>query len=154
MSNSLRPYRLQHTGLLCPSLSPGVCSDLCPLSQWCHPTISYRCPLFLLLSVFPSIRVFSVSWLFASGGQSIGTSVSASILPINIQCWFPLGLTSLIPLLTKGFSRVFSSTTVWKHRFFGTQPFLWSSSHIHTWLLEKPKLDYIDLCWQSDVSAF
>ena len=95
------------------------------------------CPLLLLPSIFPSIRVvsFLLSWLFPSGGQSIGAS--ASDLPMNIQGWFPLGLTGLI-LLSKGLSRVFSSTTVQKHQFFGAQPSLWSSSHICTWLLEKP----------------
>ena len=95
-------------------------------------------PLLFLPSVFPSIRVFSVSQLFASGGQSIEAQASASIPSMNIQGWFPLGLTGLIPLLTKGFSRVYSSTTAWKHQFFGAQPFLWSSSHIRMWLLEKP----------------
>ena len=98
-----------------------------------HPLSS---PLFLP-SIFPSIRVFSKSWLFASGGQSIGASASASVLPKSIQCWFPLGLTGLISLLSKGLSRVFSST-IQRHPFFGTQPSLWSSSHIHTWILEKP----------------
>ena len=81
---------------------------------------------------------FPMSRLFASAGQSIGASASASVLPVNIQGWFPLGLTTLISLLSKGLSGVFSSTTVWKHRFFGTQPSLWSNSHICTWLLEKP----------------
>ena len=92
----------------------------------------------LLPSIFPSIRVFPVSQLFASGGQSIGASVSASVLPMNIHDWFPLGLTSLIALLSKGISRTFSNTTVLKYQFFGIQPSLWSSSHIHTWILEKP----------------
>ena len=85
---------------------------------------------------FPPLGSFSMSWLFASGGQSIGGSVS--VLPMNIQGWFPLGLTGLIALLSKGLSRVFSSTTVQKHQFFGTQPSLCSNSHIRTWLLEKP----------------
>ena len=95
-------------------------------------------PLLLLPSIFLSIRVFSISRLFASGGQSIGASVLASVFPMNIQGWFPLGSTGLISLLSKGLSRVFSSTTVWKHQFLGTQPSLWSNSHICTWLLEKP----------------
>ena len=90
------------------------------------------CPLLLLPSTFPSI----MSWLFASAGQSIGVSASASVLPVNIQGWFPSGLTSLISLLSKGLSRVFSNSIVQKHQFFGTQPTLWSSSHIHTKLLE------------------
>ena len=140
MSDSLQPRGPQHSGLPCPSLSPGVYSDSCPLSQWCHPTISYCWPFFLLLSIFPSIRVFSVSWLFASGGQSIGTSVSASILPINIQCWFTLGLTGWISLQSKGLSRAFSNTTVQKHQFFSTQPSLGCNSHTRTWLLERPQL--------------
>ena len=95
-------------------------------------------PLLLLPSIFLSIRVFSISRLFASGGQSSGASVSASVFPMNIQGWFPLGSTGLTSLLSKGISRVFFSNTVWKHWFFGTQPSLWSNSHIHTWLLEKP----------------
>ena len=93
-------------------------------------------PLLLL----PSIRVFPLSQFFASGGQSIGASASASALLMNIQDWFPLGLTSFISLLSKGLSRVFSNTTVQKHQFFSTQLSLWSNSHIHTWLLEKPQL--------------
>ena len=100
------------------------------------------CHLFLLLpSIFPSIResiTFPVSWLVTSDGQGIRVSASASALPMNIQDWFPLGLTGLISLQSKGLSRVFSSTTIWKHQFFGTQPSLCSNSHIHTWLLEKP----------------
>ena len=96
------------------------------------------CLLLLLPSVLPSIRVFSRSWLLTSSGQSIGASASASVLPMNIQGWFLLGLTGLIYLLSKGLSRIFSSTTVQKHQFFGTQPSLWSNSHIRIWLLEKP----------------
>ena len=94
-------------------------------------------PLLLLLSVFPSIRVFSKESVVRISGQSIGVSASASLLPMNIQDWFPLGLTGWISLLSKGFSRVFSNTTVQKHLLFSTQPFLWSNSHIRTWLLEK-----------------
>ena len=114
MSDSLWPPGLQHTRRPYPSLSHGACSNSCPLSQWCHPTISSSLtPLFLLLSVFPSIRVFfPVSQLFASGGQIIGVSALASVLPVNIQGWFPLGLTGLISFKSKGLSRVFSSTTV------------------------------------------
>ena len=99
---------------------------------FCHP-------LLLLLSIFPNIRVFSVSWLFASGGQSIGVSASASVLPMNIHCRFPLELTGLISLLSKGISRVFYSTTVWKHQFFSPLSSLWSNSHIHTWLMQRPQ---------------
>ena len=98
-----------------------------------HPLLPPSLP-----STFPSIMDFSpVSWLFASGGRSIGASASASVLPMNTQGWFPLGLTSLISLLSKGLARVFSNTTVWKHQFFGAQPSLRSNSHIHTWLLER-----------------
>jgi len=95
------------------------------------------CPLLLLLSI-SSIRVLPLSQLLASGGQSTGTSASASVLPVNIQGSFPLGLTGLTSLLSKGFSRIFSSTTIQKHQFFGAQPSLWSDSYIHTRLLEKP----------------
>ena len=123
-----------------PPLFPGVCSNSCPLSRWCHPTISSCHPLLLLPSVFPSISAvsFPMSQFFASGGQTIGASASASALPVNIQDWFPLGWTGCISLQSKEFSRVFSNTTVQKHQFFSTQPSLWFDSHIHTWLLEKP----------------
>ena len=97
-------------------------------------------PLLLLPSILPSIRVFPMSWPFSSGGQSIGASALASVLPGNIQGWFPLGLTDLISLLSNGLSRVFSSTTVQRHQFFSAQPLLLSSSHICTWLLEKTAL--------------
>ena len=140
MSNSLQPHGLQHARLTCPSLATGVCSNSCPLSRWCHPTISSSVALFFCLQSFPALGSFPRSWLFASGGQSIGASASASVLPMNIQGWFPLGLTGLISLLSKGLSRVFSSSTVWQHRFFGTQPSLWSSSHICTCLVERPQL--------------
>ena len=133
VSDSLRSHGLQHARLPCPSPTPGVYSNSCPLSQWCHPTISSSvtpfssCPQF-----FPASGSFPVSQLFASGGQSIGVSALASVLPMNIQDWFPLGLTGLISLLSKELSRVFSSTTVQKCQFFGAQPPLWSNSHIHT----------------------
>ena len=94
-------------------------------------------PLLLLPSVFPSIRAFLMSQLFASGGQSIGASASASVLPMNTQDWFPLGWTGLISLQSKGLSRVFCNTIVQKHQFFGTQTSFWSSSQIHPWLQEK-----------------
>ena len=93
-------------------------------------------PLLLLPSIFPSIRSFPVSWLFTSGGQS--SEASASVLPMNVQDWFPLELTGLVSLQFKGLSRVFSNTTAQKHQFFGTQLSVWSNSHIYTWLLEKP----------------
>ena len=93
-------------------------------------------PLSSCLQSFPESGAFLMSWFFPSGGQSIGASASASVVPMNIQDWFPLGLTGLISLQPKGLSRVFANTTVQKHQFFHTQPSLWSNSHIHTWLLE------------------
>ena len=132
----LWPHRGQHARLLCPLLSPRVCSNSCPLHQWYYLPISSFAALFFCLQSSSTSGSFPMSQLFASGGQSIGASMS--ILPMNILSWFPLGLTGLIFLLSKGLSRVFSNTTVWKHQFFGTQPSLWSNSHIHTWLLEKP----------------
>ena len=138
VSDSWWPHGLQHSRPPCPSPSPGVCSDSGPLSQWCHPTISSSVtPFSSCLQSFPAPGSFPMSWLFTSGGQCIGASTSASVLPINIQGWFPFGLTSLI-LLSKALSRVFSSTTVQKHQFFGAQPSLWSNSHICTQLLGKP----------------
>ena len=136
VSDSLWLHGLQHARLSCPSPFPGACSNSCPLSWWCHPTSvssSFSC-----LQSFPASGSFPMSWLFASGGQSVGASASALVLPMSIQSWFPLGWTSLISLLSKGLSKVFSTTTVQKHQFFGALPSLWSSSHIYTWLLERP----------------
>ena len=101
----------------CPSPTPEVYSNSCPSSWWCHPTISSCCPLLLLPSIFPSIRVFSNESFFPSGSQSIGVSASALVLPMNIQDWFPLGWTGWISLQSKELSRVFSNTTVQKHKF-------------------------------------
>ena len=157
MSNSLWPHGLQHSRLPCPSPTPGACSNLCPLCQWCHPTISSSVtPFSSCLLSFPASGAFLMSWLFSSRGESIGVSALASVLPMNIQDWFPLILTGLISLQSKGLSRVFSNTTVQKHQFFSTQLSLWFSSHIHTWLLGKPQLwPYTkNLCRQSTVSAF
>ena len=134
MSDSLQPHGLQHTRLPCPSLSPGVCSDSCPLSQWCHPTISSS--VALLSSIFPSLRVFSnelalhIRW---SKYWSFSFSISPSneysgLISFRID-WFDLA-SHRTPVL--------SSTLVRKHQFFSAQPSLWSNSHIHTWLLEKP----------------
>ena len=130
MSYSLQPHRLKHTKLTCPSLSPRVCSNSCPLNWWCYPTLSSSATLFsFCLQSFPESGSFPMSWLFASGGQSIGASASASVLPMNIQGWFPLRLSSLISLqfltaysslqlcslqLLSRNSQVFSSTTVLK----------------------------------------
>ena len=115
------------------------CSNSCPLSQWCHPIILSTAVAFSssLLS-FPASGSFLMSRLFASGGQSIEASVSASVLPVNMHYWFHLGLTGWISLQSKGLSRVFSNTAIQKHQFFSVHPSLWSNSHIHTWLLEKP----------------
>ena len=110
-------------------------SNSCPLSQWCHPTISFSViPFSSQLQSFPASGSFLMNQFFPLGGQSIGVSASASVLPMNIQDWFPLGFTGLI-LQTKGLSRVFSNTIVQKHQVFGAQLSLWSNSHIHTWLL-------------------
>ena len=134
-SDSLQLHGPQGARLPCPSLSPRVYSNSCPLSQWCYPTMSSSAaPFSSCPQSFPASGSFPMSQLFPSGGQSIGAS--ASVLPVNIQGWFPLGLTGLISLLSKGLSRVLSNTTIWKHQFFGAQP-LWSNSHICTWLLEK-----------------
>ena len=140
VSDSLWPHGPQHTRLPCPSSSPGACSNSCLLSWWCHPTIlSSVIPFSSCLQSFPVSGSFLRSWLFASGGQSTGASASALVLPMNIQDWFSLGWTGWISLQSEGLSRVFFSTTVQKHQFFGgAQPPLWSSYHIHTWLLEKP----------------
>ena len=135
---SLWPYELQHARIPCPSRSPGACSNSCPLSQWCHSTISPSVvPFSSCLPSFPASGSFLKSQLFTSGGQSIGISASASILPMNIQDWFPLGLIGLI-LLSKRLSRVLSNTPVRKHLFFSAQSTLWSNSYIQIWLLEKP----------------
>ena len=144
MSDSLQSYELQHVSLPCPWLLPGVCSKSCPLNGWCHQTISpsvthlSSCPQSL-----PASGSFPVSWLIASGGQRILTSALVSVLPVNIQGPFHLGLTGLISLQSKGLSRV-CSRTIWKHQIFSIQPSLWSNSHISTWLLEKP---YLWLYW-------
>ena len=112
---------LQLTRLPWPSLTPRVCSNSCPLNPWCHRNISYFViPFSSCLQSFPVTGSFPMSRLFTSSGQSIGASASASVLPVNIQGWFPLGLTGLISLMSKELSRVFSNTTVWKHQFFGT----------------------------------
>ena len=120
MSNSLWPHELQHTRSPCPSPTPRGYSNSCPLNQWCHPTISSSVvPFSPCLQSFPASGVLQMNQFFTSGGQSIGSS--ASVLPMNIQDWFPLGLTGLISSQSKGLSRVFSNTTVQKHQFFSTQ---------------------------------
>ena len=139
VSDPLRPHGLQHARLPCTSPTTRVYSNSCPLSRWCHPTISSSVvPFSFCFQSFPASGSFSMSWLFASGSQSIGASTSPSVLLMNIQDWFPLGLTGLISLQAKGLSRVFSNTTVQKHQFFRAQLSLYSNSHIHKWPLEKP----------------
>ena len=138
MFNSLRPHGLQHTRPPCPSPTPGVYSNLCQMSRWCHLTISSSVvPFSSCPQSFPASVSFQMSQFFASDGQSIG--ISASVFPINIPGWFPLGSTGLVSLVSKGLSRVLSSTIIQKHQFFGAQPSLWSNTHINTWLLEKPQ---------------
>ena len=139
----------------CPSPAPGACSNSCPLNQCFHPTISPSAvPLSTCLLSFPAPGSFLRSQFFASGGQSIGPSASASTLPINIQDWFPLVLTGWIFLKSKGLSKVFFKTTVQKHQFFGTQLFYGPSlTSIHDFW-KNHSFDYMNFCWQSDISAF
>ena len=148
MSNSLWLHALQQRQAPLSSAISWSLLKLFPLSRWCHLTISSSVVPFSCLQSFPASGSFPVSQLFASGGQSIGAS--ASVLPMKIQGSFPLRLTGLT-LLSNGLSRVFSSTTIWKYQFFGTKPSLWSNSHGLTWLPEKPYLDSMDLCQQTDV---
>ena len=139
MYDSLRPHEPQHARPPCPSPTPGVQPNPCPLSGWCHPTISSSViPFSSCPQSFPGSGSFQMSQLLTSGGQSIGVSASASVLPMNAQDWSALGWTGWISLQSKGLSRVFSNTTVQKHRFFGAQLSSQSNSHIHTWPLEKP----------------
>ena len=119
MSNSLRPHGLQHTRPPCPSPTPRVYSNSCPLSRWCYPTISTIVPFSSCLQSFPASGSFPRSQFLASDGKSIGVSASTSVLPMNIQDWFPFGWTGWISVLSRGLSRVFSNTTVQKNQFFG-----------------------------------
>ena len=131
VSDSLQPHGLKHTRLSYPLPTPRACSNSGPSSWWCHPTISSSViPFFPCLQSFPASASFPMSQFFTSGGQSIGASASASVLPMNIKYWFPLELTGLISLLSKGLSRVFPNTTVQKHQFFNGQPSLWPNFHI------------------------
>ena len=137
MSNYLRPHGLQHTRLLCPSQSPGAAQTQV---RWVGDAIQPPRPLSspsLLPSTFPASGSFPMSWLFTSADQGIGASASASVLPMHFQDWFPLGWTGRISLQSKGLSRVFSSISLKAVTLRDTQPSLWSTSHIHTWLLEK-----------------
>ena len=137
MVNSLQLHELHHTRLLCPSPTPGVYPNSNPLGQWWHPTISSSVtPFSSHLQSFPASASFQMSQLFALGGQRIGVSTSASVLPMNIQDWCPLDWTGWIFLQSKVLSTVFSNTTVQKHQFFSDPLSLNSNAHIHTWLLE------------------
>ena len=137
VSNTLWPHGLQHARLPCPSPTPGAYSNT--LRRQYHPTMSSSViPFSSHLQSFPPLKCFQVSWFFTLGGQSTGVSASASVLPMNIQDWFPLRLTGWISLQSKGLSRVFCNTTVQKHQFFSTQLSLQFNTHIVIWLLEKP----------------
>ena len=139
VSDSLRPHESQHTTPPCPSPTPRVHSNSCPSSRWCHPAISSSViPFSSCPQSLPASESFSMSQLFAWGGQSIGLSALASVFPKNTQDWCPLQWTVWISLQSKGLSRVFSNTTVQKHQFFGAQLSSQFNSHIHTWPLEKP----------------
>ena len=139
VSDSLRPHELQHARSLCPSPTPGVHSNSCPLSQWCHPAISSSgVPFSSCPQSLPASDSFPMSQLFTWGGQNTGVSALASFLPKKSQGWSPSEWTGWISLEPKGLSRVFSNTTVQKHQFFSAQLSSQSNSHIHTWLLEKP----------------
>ena len=138
VSDSLRPHESQHARPPCPSPTPGVHSDSRLSSQWCHPAISSSLvPFSSCPQSLPASESFPMSQLFAWGGQSTGVSALASVLPKKSQGWSPLEWTGWISLKSKGFSSVFSNTTVQKHQFFGAQLSSQSNSHIHTWLLEK-----------------
>ena len=138
MSDSLWPHGLQHARLPCPSLFPRACSKSFPLCQWCHPTIlSSVVPFFCYPQSFPASGAFLRSWLFTSGGKYWSFSFSVST-PNELSALISFRIHCLISLQSKGLSRVFSNTKVWKHQFLGIQFSLWSNSHIHTWPLEKP----------------
>ena len=154
-SNSLQPHGLQHTRLLCPSLSPGACPNSCSSSQWCHSTISSSAaPFSSCLQSSPATGSFPTSWLFISGGQSIRDSALASVPPMNIQSWFSLGWAGLISLQSRGLLRAFSSTTIRRINssllslLYG--PVLTS---VHDYW-KYHSFDYRDFCWQNDVFAF
>ena len=139
VSDSLQPHESQHARLPCPLPTPGVHPNSRASSRWCHPANSSSVvPFSSCPQSLPASGPFPVSQLFMSGGQSIGVSASASVLPMYTQDWSPLGWIGWISLQSMGLSKVFSNTTVQKHQFFGSQLSSQSNSHIHTWLLEKP----------------
>ena len=137
VSDSLRPHGLLYARLPCPSPTHGDCSNSCPSSQQCQPAISFSVTPFSCLQSYPASVSFPVSQFFTSGGQNIGASASASVLPMNTQDLSPLGWTGWISLQSRELSRVFTNTTVQKHQFFRVQLSLWSNFYIHTWWLEK-----------------
>ena len=142
VSDSLQPHESQHARPPCPSPTPGVHSNSRPSSRWCHPAISSSVvPFSSCPQSLPASESFPMSQLFAWGGQSIGVSASASVLPMNTQDWSPLGWTGWISLQSKGLPRVFSNTSVQNHQFFSTQLSSQFNSHLHTWLLENHSLD-------------
>ena len=156
VSDSLRPHEVQHARPPCPSPTPRVYLNSCPLNRWCHPAISSSViPFSSCPQSFPALESFQMSQLFASGDQSIGASASASVLPKHILGWFPLGLTYLIPLPSKGLSRGFYSTLVQKASIFQHSAFFMVQfSHPHMTTEKNHSFDYLDPCWQVDISAF
>ena len=139
VSDSLQPHEPQHARPPCPPPTPRVHPNSCPLSRWCHPTISSSVvPFSFCPQRFPTSGSFQMSQFFASGGQNIGVAASTSVLPMNTQDWSPVGLTGWISLQFKGLSRAFSNTRVQKHQLFGAQPSSQYNSHIHTSPQEKP----------------
>ena len=154
VSDSLWPHELQHSRPPCPPPTPRVHPNSCPSSWWCHPAISsFVVPFSSCPQSFPASKSFPMSRLFTSCGQSSGALASVSVLPVTTQDWFPLRLTGLIFLHSKGLSRVFSSGTVQKDQFFSTQPSVWSNSHIHTWLLENHSFDEMGWIPRSYIGA-
>ena len=146
MSDSLRPHGLQHARPPCALPPPGLYPNLCLLSWWCHPTISSSVIPFSYPQSFPESGSFPMNQISASGDQSIGASASASVLPMNTQDWFPLGLTSWISLQSKGLSRVLPNTAVQKHQFFSAKLSLWPKSHIQHDYWKNHSFDQMDLC--------
>ena len=151
----LQLHGLQHARLPCPSSTPRAYSNSCPSCQWYHPIISFSVTTFSsCLQSFPASVSLPIIRLFASDGQSIGASALVSVLPMNIQGRFPLGLTGLISLQSKGLSRVFSSTIAWKHQFFGALPSLWSTLTSISAYWKHHSLDYKNYFQQSDIFTF
>ena len=154
MSNSLQPHGLQHTRLSCPSPTPRAWANQCPLSWWCQPMISSCVVPFSSLPSFPASESFQISQFFASGGQRIGVSASASVFPKNIWDWCPFGLIGSISLQSNGLQES-SPTSQFKSINSSAFSFsLWASSHILHDYWKNHSFDYMDLCWQSNVSAF